>query len=185
MTTVFISGSMKIKNLDKAFLERISAILDKEHNIVLGDADGADAAIQGYLCKRNARQVTVYCSGSTPRNNVGEWDVRNIFPSAEPGTRAFYTAKDVEMARVADFGLMMWDSKSTGTLSNVFEMLRGGKKSVVFLNKCKEFITVRDGDSARELVGKMAEISKSKADLKIGVNRQLRALAQEQFVLQL
>lgn len=176
---------MKIKNLDKAFLERIATVLANEHDIVVGDADGTDAAIQQYLFKCEARKVTVYCSGPSPRNNVGGWEVKNVFPSADPGTRAFYTAKDVEMAHVADFGLMMWDSKSTGTLSNVFEMLRGGKKSVVFVNKSKEFVTVKDGNSAKELVDRMAETSRSKADLKIGVSRQLRALSHEQFALQL
>ena len=111
--------------------------------------------------------------------------MKNVFPSADLGTRAFYTAKDIEMAHIADFGLMMWDTKSTGTSSNVFEMLRRGKKSVVFVNKSKEFVTVKDGKSAKELVSKMAETSRAKADLKIGVNRQLRALSQEQFSLQL
>jgi hypothetical protein len=176
---------MKIKNLDKTFLERIASALDTEFDVVVGDADGADAAIQEYLFKRGAKGVTVYCSGSTPRNNLGGWNTKNVFPSAGAGTRAFYTAKDLEMAAAADYGLMMWDSKSTGTLSNVLEMLRRGKKSVVFVKKSKDFVTVKDSESARHLVSRMAETSRAKADQKIGINSQLRALSQEQFALPL
>ncbi len=38
------------------------------------------------------------------------------------------------MARNSDYGLMIWDCKSTGTLSNVIELLRDRKKTVVFAN---------------------------------------------------
>jgi len=43
------------------------------------------------------------------------------------------------MADVADYGLMIWDAKSTGTLSNVIELLKRKKKAVVFVNKEKTF----------------------------------------------
>ena len=46
------------------------------------------------------------------------------------------------MAEAADYGLMIWDAKSTGTLSNVIELLSRKKKSLVFVNKEKEFKVV-------------------------------------------
>ncbi|MQW28393.1 hypothetical protein [Sinorhizobium meliloti] len=39
------------------------------------------------------------------------------------------------MAENAEIGFMLWDSKSTGTLSNIIELTRRGKKTVVFVNK--------------------------------------------------
>ena len=48
------------------------------------------------------------------------------------------------MAEAADYGLMMWDATSTGTLGNVIELPGRKKKSAVFVNKSKEFMTVGD-----------------------------------------
>jgi hypothetical protein len=124
MTKVFIAGSMSIKRLHPNFLERISNIVSSHFEIVVGDANGADTSIQKALLEKNASAVTVYCSGLKPRNNIGDWPVQNVMPDAEPGTRAFFTAKDREMAKVANYGLMLWDAKSTGTLSNIIELIK-------------------------------------------------------------
>lgn len=54
---------------------------------------------------------------------MGHWPVQRVETSHSPGSRAFFTAKDIRMAELADIGLMVWDTKSTGTLSNVIELL--------------------------------------------------------------
>lgn len=167
MTTVFIAGSMNIKHLDRMVKDRIDNIVESEFDVVVGDADGADTSIQSYLVERDALHATVYCSGTRPRNNVGDWVVKTIEAKHAAGTRAFFTVKDVAMAQVADFGLMVWDSKSTGTLSNVIELLKQKKKSVVFVNKEKIFVTVSDVDSLELLVSYMSPNARLKADLKI------------------
>jgi hypothetical protein len=181
MSTVFIAGSLSIKNLHACFLERLDRIVGVEFDLVVGDADGADASIQQALLDRSAAFVTVYCSGRTPRNNLGNWPVRQVETDAQPGTRAFFTAKDVEMAKVADYGLMMWDAKSTGTLSNVIELLKRGRTSRVFVNKEKQFLTVSDVGTLRSLVGLMSEGAHSKAEQKIGLSRRIDAFEREQF----
>src|ERR1700722_432491 len=139
MTTVFIAGSMNIRKLDPKVQERIDNIVNSGFDVVVGDADGADAAVQEYLHSRGARHTTVYCSGDSPRNNLGDWPVHTAQTAHSAGSRAFYTAKDLLMAKIADFGLMIWDAKSTGTLSNVIELLAVNKKCLVFVNKAKEF----------------------------------------------
>ncbi|MEO7689679.1 MAG: hypothetical protein ABIS51_10370 [Sphingomonas sp.] len=58
-----------------------------------------------------------------------------FYPDAVPGTRAYFTAKDVEVAQAANYGLMIWNSKNAGTLSNVSELAKARKKSVVFVNR--------------------------------------------------
>ena len=180
MTTVFIAGSLKIKHLDNKVKERIDKIVTSNFNVVVGDADGADKAIQSYLFARGANNTIVYCSGSQPRNNVGHWPVRNVDSAHAPGSRAFFTAKDAEMAKVADYGLMVWDAKSTGTLSNVIELLRQRKKSIVFVNKEKEFKTVGDISHLEALVTCMSEDARRKADEKLHLFDKIQALKHEQ-----
>ena len=185
MTTVFIAGSIAIKRLHQSVVERIEKAATTGLSVVVGDADGADTAIQEALVRLNAEQVTVYCSGEYPRNNLGQWPVNQVFPLAAPGTRAFFTAKDVEMAEDADYGLMIWDSKSTGTLSNVMELLAREKKSVVFVNKTKTFVTVASVAHLRELLTHMSEHARAKAEQKIGLTKRIAALGQIQISMPL
>lgn len=183
MTTVFISGSMKIKHLDRRIKERIDNIIASNFKVVVGDADGVDASIQSYLFEHRARNAIVYCSGPRPRNNVGNWPVQSLNSTLAPGSRAFFTAKDVEMAKVADFGLMIWDAKSTGTLNNIIELLYQKKKSVVFVNKEKSFRNISDVHQLEALVLCMSDHARQKADEKIRLREKVEALKHEQSEL--
>lgn len=178
MTTVFISGSMNIKHLDPKVKGRIENIVASDFDVVVGDADGADSSIQNYLLSLGCLKATVYCSGSRPRNNVGNWPVRSVETKHSEGSRAFFTAKDLVMAEVADFGLMVWDTKSTGTLSNVIELLTLNKKSVVFVNKEKTFRTVGTVEQLEELVCCMSDHAKNKANEKIRLSDRIISLKQ-------
>jgi hypothetical protein len=106
--------------------------------------------------------------------------VRKVQTQHASGTRAFFTAKDVEMALTADYGFMIWDAKSTGTLSNVIELLRQGKKSVVFVNKEKSFLTVGSGEQLDELIRHMSASAISDANQKIKLRSKVDALRHEQ-----
>ncbi|MCH2487830.1 MAG: hypothetical protein MK010_08835 [Erythrobacter sp.] len=183
MTTVFIAGSIAIKRLHGQVVERIEKAVAGGLSVVVGDADGADTAIQEALVALGADRVTVYCSGEIPRNNRGQWPTNPVFPLAAPGTRAFFTAKDVEMAEDADYGLMIWDSKSTGTLSNVMELLAREKKSVVFVNKAKTFVTVASVAHLRDLLTHMSDHARQKAEQKIGLSKRIAALGEVQIQL--
>jgi hypothetical protein len=123
MTKVFVSGSMHIKRLDENVTFRLTHIIQSGYEVIVGDADGVDTSIQDFFLRHNYSKVTVYCTGGQPRNNVGRWPVKNIQSEATPGTRAFFTAKDLAMASDCDFGFMIWDTASIGTLSNAIELL--------------------------------------------------------------
>lgn len=183
MTTVFIAGSISISRLHDKVRERINKIVSSDLNVVVGDADGADTSIQQCLRDCHATKVTVYCTGDTPRNNVAAWPVHRVQSRARTGSRAFFTAKDLEMARSSDYGLMVWDCKSTGTLSNVVELLRERKKSVVFVNKDQDFITIADRVGLDRLLRLMSGHARAKAEQKIGLSEKLAELSQEQFPL--
>lgn len=167
MTKVFISGSMRIKNLNTQVLFRLEHLIQSNFEIIVGDADGVDSAIQIFFADKSYPNVTVYCSGEQPRNNIGSWPVKHVESSAPAGTRAFFTAKDMEMANECDFGLMIWDAKSTGTLSNTMELLKQGKKSRVFINKEKAFVRIVDVEDFESMIGFMSEVSFRKADEKL------------------
>lgn len=183
MTTVFIAGSMKIKHLDRRVEERLGKILASNLKVVVGDADGVDTSIQTYLFEHGAENMVVYCSGPRPRNNVGDWPIHSVESKHRFGSRAFFTAKDIEMAKAADCGLMIWDAKSAGTLGNIVELLRQEKKTVVFINKLKEFKIVKDVSHLEELVMCMSEHARRKADEKIRLLEQINALKTERFQL--
>lgn len=185
MTTVFIAGSITIKDLDVKVQERLMNVIVQKHKILVGDADGADVSIQQFLFENDAQHVTVYCSGATPRNNVGDWEVHSVTTYHKPGSRAYFTAKDIEMAAAADHGLMIWDAKSTGTLSNVIELLTRKKSSLVFLNKAKEFQKVLCAADLDGLVARMSDAARLKANTKVGLFERLDALRsrEKQFAL--
>jgi hypothetical protein len=180
MTTVFIAGSITIKRLDAKVAERIDNVIESGLDVAVGDADGADTAVQRYLAEKGMQRVTVYCTGAHPRNNLGGWPVHHVETKHAPGSRQFFTAKDIEMARSADYGLMVWDSKSTGTLNNVIELLARKKKSVVYVQKDKAFRTIGEPAHLEALVTDMTDQARQKADEKIHLSARVAALVQEQ-----
>ncbi|EIM62811.1 hypothetical protein [Desulfobacter postgatei] len=183
MHKIFISGSMRIKNIDKAVINRVNNIINSKFGIIIGDADGVDSSIQNYLKNTNYDEVTVYCTGQIPRNNLGSWSINPIVTDKKPGTREYFTAKDLSMAKDCDFGLMIWDSKSTGTLSNVLELLYSNKKSLVFVNKLKQFFEITNVESFEKLISVMSEAYFEKADKKIKLRNKLKQLKNKQLEL--
>lgn len=78
---------------------------------------------------------------------------------------------------------MVWDSKSTGTLSNAIELLSRRKKSLVYVNKAKEFLTVSDANDLRRLLQYMSPSSLSKAEEKLKIANKIEAFSNEQVQL--
>lgn len=150
MTTVFIGGSRQISRLPAQVKERLRNIVDKGHQVAVGDANGADKAVQKYFLETAYDKVTVFCSGDRARNNLGPWLTRPVVTGKTAKGFQFYAAKDREMARVADFGLMIWDGKSPGTALNVLRLLRAGKKAVLLdvpAGSATTFKVLEDWDS--------------------------------------
>ena len=131
MTAVFVGGSRRITRLPMEAKTRIDNVVDRGFAILVGDANGADKAVQKHLAEAKYDKVTVYCSGDTSRNNVGQWETRNVSVAESEKTFQFYAAKDREMAQQAEFGLMIWDGKSSGTVLNILRLVRASKKAVL------------------------------------------------------
>jgi hypothetical protein len=143
MTNVFIAGSRHLTRLPAEVKARIDTVVDKGFQIFIGDANGADKAVQSYLAKKAYPHVLVHCIELHCRNNVGHWPTREV--RAPKGARGFdfYSAKDRVMADTAEYGLMLWDGKSKGTINNVVNLSREGKPVVVYIAPKKQFLTVR------------------------------------------
>lgn len=174
---------MRIKNINKQVINRIDNIVKENFTIFIGDANGVDASIQGILSDKSYRNVLVFCTVKYARNNIGRWEVRVIETDHKPNTRSFFTAKDLAMAEKCDFGLMIWDSKSTGTLSNVYELLLRNKTSVVFVNKIKKFVKVSSLKEFEQLISFMSDSALQKANQKIKLKEKLVALKNRQLDL--
>lgn len=176
MTRVFVSGSMKIKHLDSQVIDRLKNIVDSQYWVIVGDADGVDSSVQEYLKAEGATSVVVYCSGETPRNNLGSWRTKSVATTSKPGTRDYFTAKDKRMAEDCDYGFMVWDARSTGTLSNAIELVGKKKIALVYVNKAKEFRKVKDVKDIEALLSFMSDTSLRKADEKIGLLKTVSAM---------
>ena len=183
MNKIFISGSINIKNINPNVIDRINNMIASNFSILVGDAKGSDSSIQNILKDKNFNNVVVYCSGSYPRNNIGQWEIKSVETDQKPNSRAFFTAKDLVLAKDCDYGLMIWDSKSTGTLSNVYELLTQGKTSIVFVNKLKHFHKVSSTSDFEKLVSVMSTSARLKADKKINLDSKIRKIKNVQLNL--
>lgn len=176
MSTIFVSGSRNIKELDSNVKSRIDNIIQKKFEIIIGDAIGVDRQVQCYLADNNVKSVTVYCSNGCPRINIGKWNVRDVLTGHTEGTREFYAAKDLQMAKDCDYGFMVWNGRSTGTLSNVIELLLRNKISVVYLNEHQHFLPVKKLKDLENLMGYMDERAIAVVEKKTNLTAKLNLL---------
>lgn len=147
MNTVFVGGSRHISRLPPEVRKRLDNVVASGHRVIVGDANGADKAVQKHFLDRHYDNVTVYCSGAAPRNNLGTWHTRHVdAPKTAKGFH-FYAAKDREMAREADFGLMIWDGKSPGTVLNVMRLALAGKITVLVNVPEKDVVNIKTLDA--------------------------------------
>lgn len=132
MAMIFIGGSRDIVELPPPAIERIGAIVSAEHGVLIGDAPGADAEVQGLLAGYSYEHVGVFHADKEPRNNLGDWAAYYVPPPDGAGGFAAHAEKDREMARRADFGLMIWNGSSPGTALNVLRLALIGSPCVVY-----------------------------------------------------
>lgn len=141
---VFIGGSRSITTLPCGVIQRIQNIVAQNFDIIIGDADGADLAIQHYLQSVNYRAVTVYASNGKVRNNAGGWQVKSIPISKDVSGYAFYAAKDKAMLADADYGFMIWNGKSRGTRENINNLTELGKNTLLYDVRNDSFNVIKE-----------------------------------------
>ncbi len=139
---VFIGGSRAVSKLDAVIRARIDdLVIDRGYTVIIGDANGADKAVQQYLADRHYPHVIVFCMENC-RNNVGAWPTRNVEPPPGSTGFAYYSAKDLVMSQEAKCGLMLWDGKSKGTLQNILKLIGAEKRALVYFAPTNDFHVV-------------------------------------------
>lgn len=149
MSSVFVGGSRRLGRLNEQIRQRLDSIIEKNFMVFIGDANGTDKAIQRYLAECGYRNVIVYCMEGAYRNNVGNWEIRDISADASKGGWEYFAAKDAAMAKDASYGFMIWDGKSKGTLNNLLNLVENGKTVLLYFSPEKKFRTIR----ARQDIG--------------------------------
>ncbi|RKY11614.1 MAG: hypothetical protein DRP65_03735 [Planctomycetota bacterium] len=182
MSMVFFGGSRRISRLSKAVRDRADNIVSNGHIILLGDANGADKAMQQYLAERKYRNVLVFCMGDMCRNNIGNWKTRNIHSDGSKKDFNYYSTKDLVMSDEADCGFMLWDGKSKGTLNNILNLCKHNKKVLVYFSPTKSFYTLRNFDDVSNLLKHCDQGSLQKFDKVIGIGKRISSQQQFSFV---
>ncbi|MGL5931826.1 MAG: hypothetical protein ACRCY7_02815 [Cetobacterium sp.] len=141
---VFIAGAIKIKDLKKIVIEKLDGIIEKNFEVLVGDADGIDSSVQKYFKSKNYGNIKIYCTNGVIRNNFGDWEVISAFAKDNERGRAFYTVKDKKMAHDADIGFMIWNGESEGTLNNIINLLKAGKRVCLFLDNENKLLLLKE-----------------------------------------
>lgn len=161
MTKVFLSGSRAVSRLDATVRERLDAIISGGFGVLVGDAAGADKAFQRHLADAGYHHVRVFCAGTRCRNNLGAWETVHV--TAPPGVkgRSFYTLKDRRMAEEADFGFVLWDGESAGSVNNLVMLVRQGKKAHLYLAREKRLRSVSETEQIDALLAERPDTLRS------------------------
>lgn len=183
MTTVFLSGSRKIGRIGEDVRGRLENMVQNRLTIVAGDANGADKAMQSYLHELEYPDVTIYFVGAVPRNNVGRWATRNVAVDGKLTGREFYAQKDREMAKVADFGFVLWDGKSPGSVQNMLWLLGQNKTAVVYLAPEKRFYNFRTEDELLDVLANCDDETLDDIGRKIALPDRLKKTNRKQQAL--
>jgi hypothetical protein len=178
MKKVFFGGSRRLGRLNPQVKSRAENMITEGLQILVGDANGVDKAIQAFFSERGYDNVVVFYAGDLCRNNLGHWSMRDIKVDRARRDFRFFTAKDIAMSDEADYGFMIWDGESQGTVNNVLNLLERGKKVVVYLSPNKEFITLSIPADATELLKRIDRGLADVLDKKVGLRRRIAASQQ-------
>ncbi|MBI2683476.1 MAG: hypothetical protein HYX26_09735 [Acidobacteriales bacterium] len=150
--TVFVAGSRQISRLPAEVKTRLDTMIEKGFQILVGDANGADKAVQRHFAEKSYPNVLVHCMQDHCRNNVGNWPTRQLV--APRGSKGFeyYSIKDRAMVDAAEYGLMLWDGKSKGTVNNIVNLSRDRKHVVVYVTPTKQFRTIKTFEDLKDLL---------------------------------
>ncbi|MDR1101403.1 MAG: hypothetical protein LBL34_03500 [Clostridiales bacterium] len=157
---LFIAGARAITQFDDNVKNKLLSICEKDYDVLIGDCSGVDSSVQKFFTDLGYNKITIFASNGKARNNIGNWQVENI--PATGGGFEFYAQKDLAMANSADYGFMIWNGKSKGTLNNIINLLEQEKTCLVYLATNKQFFTI---DTAEKLLQLLALCPESTTDI--------------------
>jgi len=139
---VFISGSISIKELPQEVKNSINKIIEKNLEILVGDAKGIDTLVQNYCLLLNYYNVTIYSISTFPRYKASDnFKIKYIeVPSSIKRERERQQEKDKAMTLDSEFTFAVWNSKSKGSYANILRGLDNHKKIKVYLLDKNSFL---------------------------------------------
>ena len=141
---VFIAGARSVTSLNKHVQDRLRSIYKNGYDVLIGDCVGVDTAVQNFFIELHYNNITVFASNGHARNNIGNWMVQNVPVPDNVRGFDFYKQKDIAMANNADYGFMIWDGQSRGTLNNIINLIQQNKKVLIYLVPVDKMIVVGD-----------------------------------------
>lgn len=178
MSKVFFGGSRNLGRLNPALRTRLRNLITNKHTVLVGDANGVDKAVQSFFAEEGYRNVIIYCMDGECRNNVGNWEIRSIDSGRRKKDFAYYAMKDAQASLDADYGFMIWDGESKGTLNNVLNLIQQGKSALVYRSPSREFIQIRSTDDIVSLVASCSTEVVKYLNKKIKLEKRVAASSQ-------
>jgi hypothetical protein len=164
--------------LNEDVKDRAANIVAEGLQVLVGDANGADKAIQKFLVEKDYSNVVVFFAGTVCRNNLGKWPTNPVRVNRSERDFRFYAAKDLAMSEAADYGFMIWDGESQGTVNNILNLLERGKRVVVYVSPQREFLTLKTSSDAGDLLRHLAPDVTEALDKKVDLWRRIAASQQ-------
>lgn len=149
---IFIAGARSVKSLPAPVQQRMMTICQKGFDVLVGDCYGVDTSVQHFYSALGYSKVTVFASNGKARNNIGRWSIRSVPVPPYLHGFDFYKQKDIAMVNEADYGLMIWDGESRGTLNNMINLVSQNKKALVYLVPQDKTVVIRDTESLDQLI---------------------------------
>lgn len=130
---VVLGGSRQLSFLPEEVMDNLNSWMRDGVEFLIGEAKGTDAKFQEFFKFSKYDKVKIYYSGDYVRHNFGNWETEKIESGLKSKSHAMHAAKDRTMTLLADTGLMIWDTLSAGTLSNLIDLLNQGKPCQIFV----------------------------------------------------
>jgi hypothetical protein len=142
MKSVFISGSIAIKELSSEVINSFDKIVSQNIHVYVGDADGIDTLAQNYFASKSYTNVTVCTIKEHPRNLASNhFNIQQVnYDKNLKSHREQQTFKDEFMTTHADYSFVIWDGKSKGSFTNIKRAFEQEKKLKIYYMKLDRYL---------------------------------------------
>jgi hypothetical protein len=156
---IVLGGSRHLERIPQFIVDLLHEWNAEGVEFLVGDATGSDSAFQKLLKDLESQSVTVFTSARYVRNNLGDWPSKEIESGLQSKSNAVHAFKDRYMTGLADSGLMLWDGKSAGTLSNVIDLVHAGKSCKIWVATDSDLYTFDNQSSLEKWLHQYPEVA--------------------------
>lgn len=89
--------------------------------------------------------------------------------------------KDLLMAQDADYGFMIWDARSSGTLNNVVNLLSMRKAALVYSQPSRSFLTIQSDHDLDRLLSMVTTADLEKIETRTKLSERRKQLPSREY----